>query len=215
MNTDLLLLATSWLFYFFIHSLLASIGFKQFVASNWPRVMPAYRLLYNVLALLLLIVPLWFTFTFSGPWLWRWSGPGLWLANALTLLALIGFIWSLKYYDGSEFMGLRQLSQRITEVNDQEQFHLSPLHRWVRHPWYFFGLLLIWTRDMNAAILLSAIMITLYFVIGSRLEETKLIRYHGEKYRRYCDLVPGLIPLPWKFLRAHQKKDLLDDPLAH
>jgi protein-S-isoprenylcysteine O-methyltransferase Ste14 len=214
MNTDLLLLAISWLGYFFIHSLLASIRFKQFVASHWPGAMPAYRLGYNVLAVLLLLVPLWLTLTSSGRWLWQWNGVGMWLANGLAILALIGFIWSLKHYDGSEFIGLRQLSQRITEVDDQEQFQLSPLHRWVRHPWYFFGLLLIWTRDMNAGMLLSAIMMTLYFVIGSRLEERKLIRYHGEKYRRYCELVPGLIPLAWKPLSLEQMKDLLEEP-AH
>ena len=212
MNSELLLLAFSWLGYFLIHSLLASIRFKQFVASRWSAAMPAYRLAYNVLALLLLVAPLWYTLTYSGQWLWQWSGASMWLSTGLATLAVAGFIWSLKYYDGSEFMGFRQLSQHITEVDDQEQFHLSPLHRWVRHPWYFFALLLIWTRDMNAAMLLSAIMMTLYFVIGSRLEDRKLIRYHGDVYRRYSKMVPGLIPLPWKYLDPEQMRDLLGDP---
>lgn len=131
---------------------------------------------------------------------------------ALSTFAIGGFLWSLKYYDGSEFLGFRQLSQRITSVDDQERFQLSPLHRWVRHPWYFFALLLIWTRDMNAALLISSCMITGYFVIGSRLEERKLIRYHGQRYRRYRQLVPGLVPLPWKYLRAEQIQELLEGP---
>ena len=115
--------------------------------------------------------------------------------------AVAGFLWSLKYYDGGEFIGLRQLRERNASVDDQEQFQLSPLHRHVRHPWYFFALVIIWTRDMNAAMLTTAILITLYFVIGSRLEEQKLLRYHGEIYRRYRQRVPGLVPLPWKYLR--------------
>ena len=86
---------------------------------------------------------------------------------------------SLKYYDGREFLGLRQLNERNASVDDQEQFQLSPLHRWVRHPWYFFALVIIWTRDMNSAMLIAAILMTLYFVIGSRLDERKLLRYHG------------------------------------
>jgi protein-S-isoprenylcysteine O-methyltransferase Ste14 len=54
-------------------------------------------------------------------------------------------------------------------------------------------------------------MMTLYFFIGSQFEERKLIRYHGEQYRRYRELVPGLIPLPWKYLRKEQMQKLLEE----
>jgi len=81
----------------------------------------------------------------------------------------------------------------------------------VRHPWYFLGLVLIWTRDMDPAFLLSASAMTLYFVVGSLLEERKLIRYHGEVYRRYRKRVPGLIPLPWKYLPAEEADRLVAD----
>ena len=36
----------------------------------------------------------------------------------------------------------------------------------------------------------------------ARLEEKKLLVYHGDTYRRYMARVPGLIPLPWKSLTA-------------
>lgn len=200
-DSQILLLTLSWLVYFGLHSLLASIGVKQYVALRWPRAMPAYRLVFNVLAAVLLAVPLGLSLTGSGPWFWRWSGVASYLSLLLSVAALAGFLWSLKYYDVREFLGLRQLSERNANVDDQEQFQLSPLHRWVRHPWYFFALVIIWTRDMNATMLVTAIVVTLYFVIGSRLEEQKPIRYHGEIYRRYRERVPGLVPLPWKFLR--------------
>jgi protein-S-isoprenylcysteine O-methyltransferase Ste14 len=200
-DSQILLLILSWLAYFSLHSLLASIWAKQYVASRWPRAMPGYRLAYNVLAVLLLAVPLGLTLNGSGSWIWRWSGLASGVAVVLSAAAVVGFLWSLKYYDGSEFLGLRQLNERNTSVDDQEQFRLSPLHRWVRHPWYFFALVIIWTRDMNLEMLITAILMTLYFVIGSRLEERKLLRYHGEIYRRYRRRVPGLVPLPWKYLR--------------
>jgi protein-S-isoprenylcysteine O-methyltransferase Ste14 len=207
-DSQILLLIVSWLVYFGLHSLLASIGVKQYVATRWPRAMPAYRLVFNVLAVVLLAVPLWLSLTGSGPWLWRWSGVASYVSLTLSVAALAGFLWSLKYYDVSEFLGLRQLSERNASVDDQEQFQLSPLHRWVRHPWYFFALVILWTRDMNAAMLVTAIMLTLYFIVGSRLEEQKLIRYHGEIYRRYRERVPGLVPLPWKFLRDADLEEL-------
>jgi protein-S-isoprenylcysteine O-methyltransferase Ste14 len=131
------------------------------------------------------------------------------LANGLALAAIFGFWLSLRSYDMQEFLGLRQLQFHDRKVEDQERFHLSPFHRYVRHPWYFFGLVLIWTRDMSVTTLLSSVFITLYFVIGSRLEERKLLVYHGDVYRRYMARVPGLIPLPWKFLTADQAEALL------
>jgi hypothetical protein len=67
----------------------------------------------------------------------------------------------------------------------------------------------IWTRDMSETTLLSSVIITLYFLVGSRLEEKKLLVYHGDTYRRYMARVPGLIPLPWKSLTAEEAEALV------
>ncbi|PWB52431.1 MAG: hypothetical protein C3F18_08265 [Nitrosomonadales bacterium] len=206
---DLALLLCYWLAYFMLHSILASLGVKRRVATSYPALMPAYRLAFNILSMLLILPILWHMFQHPGPWLWRWEGMAAWLANGLALLACLGFVRSLKYYDTGEFLGLRQLRAHTRSVEDQEHFHLSPFHRFVRHPWYFFGLVLVWTRDMNASMLLSGAMMTLYFIIGSRLEENKLLIYHGAIYRRYMKNVPGLLPLPWKFLGAKEAQELL------
>lgn len=202
-------LVLAWLLYFVLHSLLASLGLKRWVARVRPRWMPAYRLGYNALALLLLIPPLALTYLERGPWLWQWTGLGRWIANGIAAVAVGGLILSMRWYDGAEFLGLRQWRDQVTAVEDQERLHLSPLHRYVRHPWYSLGLVIIWTRDMDLPFLLSALMITLYFVVGSRFEERKLIHYHGDVYRRYRERVPGLIPSPRRFLSAEQAQRLL------
>lgn len=207
---NLALLLACWLGYFALHSALASLWVKQWVARLHPELMPAYRLAFNTLSVLLLLPILWLMYRTPGPTLWRWDGTSAWLVNGLALLAIAGFVRSLKYYDTSEFLGLRQLRLHIRTAEDLENFHLSPFHRYVRHPWYFFGLVLIWTRDMNASLLLSSTMMTLYFIIGSRLEESKLLAYHGEIYRRYMSRVPGLFPLPWKFLSAEEAREVLN-----
>ncbi len=209
-TVDLILLAVVWGTYFGLHSLLASLPVKHALARWWPAAMSAYRLAFNTLAVALLLPPAWLTYRLHGPMLWEWTGIGFWFANGLALLAIGGFLWSLRYYDGSEFLGLRQWRARERSVMDQERFHLSPLHRFVRHPWYFLGLVLVWTRDMDAARLTAAVLISAYFVIGSRLEERKLLIYHGEIYRRYRRLVPALLPLPWRFLSAAAAGDLFE-----
>ncbi|MCP4992999.1 MAG: hypothetical protein GY934_04310 [Gammaproteobacteria bacterium] len=203
MTTDtfqLLILSLVWLAYFVLHSITASLSMKRWVAGHWPKLMPAYRLLFNGLAGLLIVIPLGLGLIWRGEALWVWSGVGWWLINGIALVTLIVFYWSLSFYDTGEFLGTKQWRERNASVEDQEAFHISPLHRFVRHPWYTLGLILIWTRDMDPAFLISAIWLTLYFVIGSRLEERKLIVYHGERYRYYRQRVPGLIPLPWRYL---------------
>jgi hypothetical protein len=206
---DLALLALFWLGYFVVHSVLASLRVKGWVALHHPERMPLYRLSYNIFAVLMLLPILWLMVRNPGPTLWAWQGLGTWLANGLALAAVFGFMKSLNYYDTQEFLGLRQWKLHTQRVEDQEGFHLSPFHRYVRHPWYSFGLVLIWTRDMNVAMLLSSVMMTVYFIIGSRLEEMKLVVYHGDVYRRYMERVPGLIPLPWKSLTAQEAAELL------
>jgi len=206
---DIVLLSLCWIGYFALHSALASLVVKRSVSAAWPNLMPYYRLMFNILALLLILPILWLTFHDPEPMLWRWQGIAAWLANGLALAAIFCFWLSLKNYDMQEFLGLRQLQLHVRKVEDQEHFHLSPFHRFVRHPWYFFGLVVIWTRDISVTTLLSSVMITLYFFVGSRLEEKKLLVYHGDTYRRYMARVPGLIPLPWKSLTAKEAEALL------
>lgn len=145
----------------------------------------------------------------NEPMLWTWPGALHWLANALALTAIGGFLWSLRYYSGGEFLGLEQLRDSQRNSDTQGPFTLSPLHRFVRHPWYFFGLVIIWTRDMDPGFLVTAVLITAYFIIGSRLEENKLIYYYGDVYRRYRSMVPGLVPLPWRYLDRQGQEELL------
>lgn len=205
----LALLALAWLAYFALHSLLASLPVKGWVARHRPGAMPAYRLGFNLVALVTLALPL--SLLYGTPWppLWRWQGATAWLADGLALAAVAGFAWSLRYYDGQEFLGLRQWRGQVRQAEDQERLCLSPLHRWVRHPWYALALVLLWTRPMDAGMLLTALLATLYFVAGSRLEERKLIARHGDIYRHYRACVPAFVPRPWRRLTPAQAESLL------
>ncbi len=212
METSLLqlsIVAFLWLGYFALHSMLASLSFKRWFGARRPAWMPYYRLGFNALSLLTLVPVLAAVYLWRGDYLWQWSGTLWWFANGLAVLAIAGFIWSLGFYDGDEFIGLRQLRERQRRVDDQGELQISPLHRYVRHPWYFLALVLIWTRDMDPLFLLSSVMMTLYFIIGSRLEERKLCLYYGRRYRDYCDRVAGLIPLPWRTISADEAERIM------
>lgn len=201
----IIMILLAWLLYFALHSALASLSAKNWVSAHWPRFTPYYRLSYNLAATLLLIPPLWLLHASQVAPLWSWHGLGRWLADGLALLAIAGFGWSLRYYDTREFLGLSQAQ----DPGRSPRFALSPLHRFVRHPWYFLALVIIWTRDMDPAWLASCIAITLYLAIGSRLEERKLVAEFGEPYRRYQRRVPGLIPLPGRYLSRAEATEII------
>jgi protein-S-isoprenylcysteine O-methyltransferase Ste14 len=209
MTLNLALLSLLWILYFASHSLLASLWFKSRVAARFGDLMPAYRLIFNSLALLLLIPPVVLMFSLADKPLWQFEGIWHWLRLGILAITLAGFIWSLRYYDSKEFLGLKQLRQGRREIEDQESLQISPLHRYVRHPWYSLGLVLVWSQDMDAARLVTAILISAYLIVGSRFEEQKLKRYHGEKYRRYCERVPGLIPIPGRRLTQSEAERLM------
>lgn len=209
-ETALIVLLLGWTAYFALHSLMASLKAKRWVARHWSRAVPGYRLFYNILSVVLILPLAGITLFSSAPWLWRWEGAAAWIANAFALAALIGFIWTTRYYSMAEFLGTQQWRRQESRVEDQEGFYISPLHRWVRHPWYFLGLVILWTRDMNLLIFTTAVMISFYLYIGSRLEERKLIVYHGDVYREYRRRVAGIIPLPWKHLSKKEARQLVE-----
>jgi len=206
---QLILLAASWVVYGVIHSLLASETAKQLAKRTFPNGFRTYRLVYNLLAGLLLLVPLGLMARYPGELLWRWPEWLRWIMDGATIAALAGFAFSLRMYDNAEFLGLRQLTCPAHEAGTTPPMSLSMAHRFVRHPWYFYGLVIVWTREMNAAWLTSAIIITLYLVIGSRLEECKLVACYGQAYRDYQRQVPALIPLPWRYLSRAQAERIL------
>lgn len=202
---DLLLIACAWLAYGALHSWLAAAQVKTWVEQHWPAAWPAYRLLFNLLSVMLLLPVLWMTYAYAGEPLWH---VPIWIAWPALVIAVVGFVWSLKWYDGATFLGWRQWRDRIGPDGECDAFRLSPMHRYVRHPWYTLGLLLLWTRDLNAAWLLASVVVTLYLILGSRLEEEKLVARYGSAYRRYCRRVPGLLPLPGRHLRADEARML-------
>ncbi len=182
-------LVLAWAGWGALHSLLAGARAKAWLAARGPRWVRFERLLYNAIALATLAVPLAFLAVASGAPLWHTPPLLRTLADVAAAGAILAFLWTLRWYDGRAFLGLRAGPTRATLV-------ISPLHRWVRHPWYSLALVLIWTREMDAAWLASAIALTVYLVLGSRHEETALLREHGAAYREYAARVPAL--LPWR-----------------
>ncbi len=212
-NGGLIWIFAAWAGYGAIHSLLAAPAVREALIRRWPALRPAYRLLYNALAVVLLAPPLLLTYLTPGEPLLVWEGPWRLVALLMALAGVAGFVWSLKYYDMEEFLGLRQWRQRhAEEAEERPELVISPLHRWVRHPWYSCALLLIWSRDMNTPMVASAVAMSLYFAIGAWFEERKLLRLHGRAYAEYRRRVPAFLPRPWRWLSPGESPIRSDAP---
>ena len=106
---------------------------------------------------------------------------------------MIGVI-ALGSYDMREFTGLSYLDETDP---DPGELITTGLNRYVRHPLYFAGILLmmgyllIFFTDVN---LLLVAIIFIYLIIGAQYEEKKLEATFGEDYRKYQEKVKMLIP---------------------
>ena len=72
--------------------------------------------------------------------------------------------------------------------------HTDGLHARMRHPLYTAGLLILWGLASSEAGLATAVWGTLYFLIGARCEERRLITLFGDAYRDYRQRVPAFLP---------------------
>jgi len=174
----MMLLAASWLLFGITHSLLAG--------TTLNRLFGRYgRLAFNGIAVVMTALP--FAISASIPAHMLWDEPDYlrWVRYGIDAAVVLAFIFTLKFYSMPGFLGLKVETWPLT---------FSPWHQWVRHPWYFLALIFIWVQPMTDTWLVSALCMTLYFVLGSRMEERRILRVHPGSYAEYCRIVPGLIP---------------------
>ncbi len=188
---ELILLALFWALYGTVHSLLAANAVKQYLKQRIPLLRLNYRLLYNLFATLTLLPLLFWGYQNTGqvPSLLGLGGQifaGLW--------AVAWIVPTLPHYNGRQFLGL-------TPEDSTEKLAFSPAHRFVRHPWYCAALPWLWLGPLDGAAIVSSGMLTAYLLIGTYLEERKLVQQFGDPYRTYQQQVPMLWPLPGYYLR--------------
>ena len=58
-------------------------------------------------------------------------------------------------------------------------------------------MLLIWAGQMDVSTIIVNIILTAYLIIGTFLEERKLVREFGEEYRAYQKRVSMFLPFLW------------------
>jgi protein-S-isoprenylcysteine O-methyltransferase Ste14 len=120
------------------------------------------------------------------------------LSRLFFFLAIAGFFWGELSLDFFDPFGLKPILPDRLAVPPQPQVLVrrGP-YRWVRHPLYFFVIVLIWScPDLTADRLLFNLLWTGWIIVGALLEERDLVKTFGQAYRDYQQQVPML--LPWR-----------------
>lgn len=186
--------------YSVLHSALATRGVKAWMRSHFGETGARYyRLLYNVIGAVTLLPILALFAAYPGEPLYSW--PGAWILLALliqgtgALVIVAGLlqtgVWS--------FLGLNALWG--ASRSDKDELVTAGLYKYVRHPLYTGGLLMLWFMPiMTTSLLAFNLAATLYLYIGSIFEERRMLKVFGAEYARYRKRVPRLFPNPWRHL---------------
>jgi protein-S-isoprenylcysteine O-methyltransferase Ste14 len=176
-----------------IHSLTASLPFKRLVMRvAGPRAEKLYLPAYSLLAMLTILPLVYLLFKNPGRVLYKIPSPWRWLMVGGQLIA--GTLAPMAFRDGAQRFKVRsQLS--APQTPEAGSLNIRGIYRWVRDPFLFSGLLMIWlTPFMTVNLLVIYLLATVYLFLGSLHWETRLVAQFGDEYREYQKQVHRIIP---------------------
>ena len=184
-----IILAFLWLAYGFIHTILAMNSVKN-IFKGFSKY---YRLIYNGLAILLILPILNYQFSIPSQLLLEKSLLNQILGGLMMTSGLFLAYKAVSSYDLVEMIGIQDLRQ----AEKLPSFKKDELLSVIRHPLYLGTLVFLWGWFGFSGLLSSlvtALVLTVYIRIGIYFEEKKLVEHFGKAYQDYQKKVPMLIP---------------------
>lgn len=193
-----ILLALFWITFCVLHSAMVSITVADFLKKRLGSGFRYYRLFYNIFAVLSLVPVFFYSIFAREEPFYVWEGWMVLIEYVMVASGVFVFIAGGWEYDFNEFIGISQIKNdaRPASLNDGI-LRTSGLLGLMRHPCYTGIILVVWARDLDLSSLIINSVITLYLIIGTHLEERKLILELGDAYRDYQKKVSMFIPIKW------------------
>ena len=182
-----------------LHSAMISVTVTEYFKKRLGPNFRFYRLFFNLIAILTLIPVALFAYSIRTQPIFQWDGYmriGQMLVLVITVMLL--FIGG-RHYDLRQVLGIKQIKERTSNkaITDTGKLDTSGILGITRHPWYLATILLIWARKLDVSAVFLNVILTSYLIVGTYLEEKKLIREFGEKYAAYQNRVSMLLPYKW------------------
>jgi protein-S-isoprenylcysteine O-methyltransferase Ste14 len=169
-----------------------------------------FRLCYSIQAVVLFLVFLGYAASQPDVELLILYGDGVWLLHLLRLLGLGLIVWALRSVGFFSFLGIENWraglhgSMPAGDGLDGPELVIRGPYRWVRHPMYTGGLLLIWPLPRwTLNILAFNLAATAYLWLAVTHEEKRMIQAFGDAYRTYRENTPRFLP---RFGKGERKK---------
>ncbi len=192
-----LIIVIMWTGYCALHSYLISIGFTNLMNRLLKKYNAFYRLFYILISLFLLIPLLNYTEQLDNKVIIFYGQYLDILRYILTAASLLMFFWAFFFdYDSLSFFGIRQILHfgKTKEIKSSNEIKKRGLLGIMRHPMYLALIIYLWCQTSKMADIVVNIVLTIYVIIGTILEEKKLVLEFGDAYINYQKEVPMLIP---------------------
>lgn len=196
-----------WISWCAMHSILIDVSVIGFIKTHAIGLTRYYRLLYNGFSLITLIPLIIITRMAEGQVIFKWEGYGVPVRAFMLVVAFLLFKGGAQKYDLRYFLGVKQLQTGTDHLlmSDKEAFVESGVLGVTRHPWYLGSLCFIWSMlaEYPLPVFLAVCIMSIYLVVGSLLEERKILAQYGDEYRCYRQRVSMFFPWQWlvRFLR--------------
>jgi methanethiol S-methyltransferase len=192
-----LVIVLLWTGYCSLHSYLISIRFTKLMEQLLKQYFAFYRLFYILISIALLIPLLNYSSTLNDAVIFT-NPPVLSVARQVLMAAsLLLFFWAFFFdYDSLSFFGIRQILNFVKTKREEKPVTLKRkgLLGIMRHPMYLALIVYLWCQTFSIAEVVVNSVLTIYIIIGTRLEERKLVLEFGDAYIKYQQEVPMLIP---------------------
>ncbi len=201
MRFDHLVLALLWSTYCFVHSALISVRVTELFRRALGKGYAYYRLVFNAFSLVTFAPLLLYSRSprFQHPTIFEWSGGWQFLRYSMILLSAALIVSGSRHYSFSQFLGFRQIRSGSSQggITETGNIDTTGVLGITRHPWYVAVFLLLWVNNLSAATIVVNVVLSSYLVIGTLLEERKLVLEFGDRYRVYQKNVSMFIPTKW------------------
>ena len=196
-----LILIALWTAFCFLHSAMITPGFTDSVKKNTGTSYRYYRLFYNIFSLLFLVPVVIYSYSIMEKPFFTWHGYLLAIRYFMLTAGLWIFYAGSRHYNMSTFLGINQIHEGVNHglINTSGKIEKGGIMGVVRHPFYSGSFLLIWAGNLDNSRLIINIILSLYLVVGTMLEEQKLLSEFGDVYRNYQKEVS--MHFPWKLIR--------------
>lgn len=182
-----------------VHSAMISVRFTDYLKSKLGRRFRFYRLFFNAIAVASLIPVGFYMYAIQSQPILHWEGYLRICQIIMLAIAALLFLAGARHYSMLQLLGIRQLKEGIlySGLSEHAELDTTGVLGVIRHPWYTAVIVLIWARNLDFSAIVVNVVFTAYLVVGSFLEEQKLLLQFGEKYREYQRNVSMFVPYKW------------------